>query len=271
MCMKHPESILLILSDIQQQIFSAKFLFAKLKNFQKLFKLCELIMEFVERPSDNDQIGLYKSQFVKSIVLYIANEMNHATVIPNPIKVQILNLTLDIIKRTIPHCCQMYSDNLNCIVTQLMSLAMKNKEDSLLCECVADIFKYFIEDCKLISPDLLANIDILPEDHPAFEYVSTIQTAYSKQTIQGEIERFLALPQRGIYSLKYLRRKILEHEKEFIELFQELTQGLRTVPNTDNVAHKLVLSLLRYIQNGEDEVIFEGIINYLIVYDFYLI
>lgn len=211
-------------------------------------------MEFIVGASLNTQMDFYKNYFVKDIVLFLVHFVRKEKIIPNVIKIRVLNLLLEIIKRTVSHCQQMFADNLNRIIAELADLAMENREDSSLCDCIAELIKYFMESCKRIFSDTLGIVDILPEDHLSFEYVSTIQVVYAKETIGEEIERFLAVPKRGIYSLKYIRRKIQENEKEFIELFQALKQDLRNVPNTSNLAHRLVSALLRYIKDEKEEV-----------------
>lgn len=261
MCMKHPESSLIILSNLQEQMHSARFMFAKLKALQKFLKFGELLLEFVERPSDNEQINYYKEYFVKDVVLFTLHAVCTNKEIVCPMKVPILRSLLEFIKKTVTHCQEIYKDFLNRMVTQLMDLAMENREDLILCECIADIFQHIFDCGKIHFPDALETIDILPEDHASFEMVSTMQLSFQKATIKEEIERFLALRGRGVYSFKYLRRMISENEKEFVGLFQELKEGLRIIPNTDNLAHRLVFSMLEYMKIGSEEVRFYFVSN----------
>lgn len=254
MCMKHPESILIILSNLQEQIHSARFMFAKLRALQKFLKFGNLLLEFIERPSDNEQINYYKEYFVKDFVLFTLHVVCSNKEIVSPVKIPILRSLLEYIKKTVSHCPEIYKEFLNRMVTQLVDLAMENREDIPLCQCIADIFKYFFDCGKVHFPEALETIDILPEDHASFELVSTLQLSFKKTTIKEEIERFLALRGRRAYSFKYLRRQISENEKEFVELFQELKEGLRNIPNTDNLAHKFVFAVLEYIKSGSEEV-----------------
>lgn len=217
-------------------------------------KFSELIIKFIIRASDNALIDHYKEYFVKDIVLFLLTVTCEDHLIPNAVKVPLLLWVLQFIKRTVGHCNEMYKENLNRIAALLVDLAMENKEDLPLCETIAEVIKLFFVDYRQLFADTLDKIDILPEDHPSFEYVSTIQVGYAKGTIKEEIKRFLAVPKRSVYSLRYLRKKIGQEEKEFIALFQELKQGLRNIPNTDNLAHKLVLTLLKSIKEEKEEV-----------------
>lgn len=254
--MKHPHAILLIMSELQEQIQGSQFLFKKLRSLQKLIKFSELIRKFVIRAADNEQIEQYKAYFVKDVVLFMLNVACVDLNIPNSVKIPILSFVHQFIQQTVEHCCRMYKDNLNRIVSLLVDLAMANKadEDSVLCNTIVDIVKQFFVDNRQLFADTLGTIDILPESHLSFDEVATLQLSYAKTTIAEEIERFLAVPKRSVHSLRYLRRKISDHEREFIKLFQELKQGLRNIPNTDNLAHKLVLALLLCIKEDKEEV-----------------
>lgn len=254
MCTRYPHSILLLMSHFQEQVQSAEFLIDKLKGLHKLIKFNKLVLQFVSRASHNSQIDGYKGYIVKDTILFLLTVTCSDRDIPNAVKVPLLGLILDMIKRTISQCLQTYKDTLNRMISLMVDLAVSNRDDSALCETIVEALKYFLVDSRQLLAETLDTIDILPEDLPEFEYVSIVQLNHAKPTIRGEIERFLAVPKRSVHSLRYLRRKISEEEIEFIELFKELKRGLRSIPNTDNVVHRLVLALLRCVKEGGEEV-----------------
>lgn len=256
MCTRYPHSVLLIMSHFQEQVQSAEFLIDKLKSLHKLIKFHKLVLQFVSRASHNSQIDGYKAYFLKDTILFLLTVTCTDHDIPNAVKVPLLGLILDIIKRTISQCLPTYKEMLNRMISLMVDMAVSNRDDSVLCETIVEILKYFLIDSRQLLAETLDTIDILPEDLPEFEYVSIIQLNHAKATIRGEIERFLAVPKRSVHSLRYLRRKISEEENEFIELFKELKHGLRSVPNTDNVVHRLVSALLRCVKEGTEEVSF---------------
>lgn len=253
LCMKHPYSILLLLSHLQENIQSAEFLLQKLRNLHKIIQFHGLLLKFIARAADNEQIDNYKAYFVKDMVLFLLTVTCKDQVIPTSVKVPLLRHVLEMIKRTVVDCCQMYKENLNHMVSLLVGIPI-DQGQLVLGETVAELLKFFFVDSRQLFGDILDRIDIIPVNTPFLQGVSTIQMGYAKGTVAEEIERFLAVPKRSVHSLKYLRQKIGEQEDKFIALFQGLKQGLRNVPNSENLTHKLVLALLRCVQQEDEEV-----------------
>lgn len=246
---------MLIMSDLQQNVQLSASVFVKMKNLQKLIKLDGLLFKFIGRASDNAQVDTYKAYFAKDITLFILTLTCEDRSIPIAMKVPILHMVQEMLKRTVVQCPDMFRKNLNRMVALLVQLAMANKEEVALGEKIADLLKYFHVDLKSILGDVLDKIDILPEDHPALEYASTLQVAYSRDTIRGECERYLAMPKRSVHCLKYLRKRIQEHEREFLELFKTTSMGPPVMmPDDGELARELVLALLRCIKEGSAEV-----------------
>lgn len=239
------------MSHLQQNVQSSELLLGKLKNLLKFLKFTDLLMKFIIKAADTERVDDYKFYFVKNIILFLVSEVSEDRIIPNDVKIRILQHILDYIKRTIVHCTRLYKDNLNQIIGKLVDLALFNKTDFPLCEEIAEIFKYFFVDSRQLLGDTLGMVDIVPEDHPAFEHVSSVQHGYARDTLCKEIERFLMVPMRSVHSMKYLRKRIHDNEKEFIELFKSQNQPeIRNISNTESLSHRFVVALLKCVKDG---------------------
>lgn len=245
----------MILYFLQGKVQSSPHTFSKLKNLLKVFKFSELVMEFIERPSENSQVDHYKAYFVKNLVRFLLNVVSNECEMVNSIKVLILIKLKELIRGTVTQCSKMYKSNLNCIIRQLVDLVLENdKQREELSKSVVEIITIFMIDCQSVFADVLEEVDILPEDRVEFELLSTNQYQYRKTKIKDEIKRFLDIPGRGVYSLKYLRKRIDDNREEFISLFKESRQEFRCLPNNNNLPLDLVFELLKCVQGSKESV-----------------
>lgn len=249
--MKHPLSVMFLMGHLQDLVHSSRFTVDLLQALLKYFKFSELLLEFVEESFDNDQFISYKEYFVKDVVLFVLHVVTSKKIIPNAVKICILQFLADYMKKTAHQVPEMYNKILNRIVCQLIDLAMGNDNEIQLCELIANTLKFFFDDKKEDFAHILPNLEVLPMNHPSFEYVSTIQLAYKRETIQEELERFLALPKRRIHSFRYLRNRITENQEEFVRLFEKT--NCRNIPNPDHITHRFIISLLGYIKDKDAE------------------
>lgn len=256
LCSSKPFEALKLMNYFKNGIIKSSSEIGKLVLLFKYFRLVILVLEFIKCPSVNRPfVEEFKMLLIKDIVMFLLNILKCDKLMPKKVKLIILIQLQHYTSNSFDECQLFYKEELNNIVSRLITIAKANQCDKIAEVATGIITFFFIENSSQLRVEI-ESLDMFPGDINAFEKLRSRQSAYEKESIKDEIDRFLVEKQRSAENIQYLRHRIVKSYKEFVQIYQDFAQETEndTCKINPSLLHKLIDRLLQFTSSTDQSV-----------------
>jgi hypothetical protein len=208
--------------------------------------LTESTYEYMVGEAVNDP-GCIKEFLIREVISYmgfLVCDLRYGKKL-REIAANFINLYL---KQVLPSCTENFRPQMNELMASIVTVANKENESSTLHQKCFQIIHFLVHEQNALS-DVIAMIDPFPSSEKfgelrKFQY--EIKYGAGEFSLVDEIEHFLSVKKRNGEGLMELSKHLVSKKVELKNLFEKTQNG-------DELLHKLLHELVKYIKSPSDD------------------